>query len=98
MNREAVLIREYIDECLPNEPGRYWPPYYFKKSSYSRWIANEILETVELLDDSHSIMSVVRSYYDKMDDFSELDPKTKEIFEIARETAGDILDMLRAAK
>lgn len=38
-------IKNYMDECL-YDPTLNWPTYWFRKQTYSRWTAGEILRDI----------------------------------------------------
>lgn len=95
MHEKAVsIIQDYIDTYL-FEPGRNWPEYYFKERSYSRWIANEILERIKK-QTSISPIDIIEDFINKLDNWSCVDDKIwpnvkpEEIFSIARDTAEEI--------
>jgi hypothetical protein len=90
------VIREYI--ACQNDPLPRWPEMEFDKTSYSRWAATEVL--VHVL--SHPEWTVIRSVEDINDRFLKYACDTFHIseanfiFEIAHETASNILDILYA--
>lgn len=94
--RMINVIREYI-ACL-DEPLPRWPEMEFDKASYSRWAASEVLIWVL----AHPEWTVIRSVEDISDLFLKYSCDTFHIseanfiFEIAHETAGNILEILYA--
>lgn len=96
MNEEAVLaIRDYIDEYL-FEPKLNWPTYEFRRRSYSRWAANEILTRIETDAINRDPINNVIEFREDMDRYLDLseDHDVYYIFIVAKETADDIMCLL----
>lgn len=92
MNEAVILIIEsYIREHL-FDPASSWPKYYFKERSYSRWVANEILERVKEQKTTPPII-VIEDFIRELDDCSCGNENNKLIFSIARDAAEDMLNL-----
>ena len=95
--RMVNVIREYI-ATLP-DPASSWPNIEFDRMSYTRWAADEILIYVLAnpnLSVYHAVEDMKASFevYMTMQDMFKYE--INFIFEIAYETAEDILDILSA--
>lgn len=90
------VIQEYVDECL-KEPGLGMSRDWFKRVSYRRWAADEIIKDIRESGDMPPIL-VVENFIRKMKNFSCRNHKTSIIFSVAQEMAEGILDLLIAMK
>ena len=91
-SRVISVIEDYMFDLF--EPGRNWPKYEFRKRSYGRWAAEEILKSIQHHQDI-SPMEFVR----RTDEFSGIEHDERNdsfIFSVAHDVATDILDILRA--
>jgi len=79
------ILKSYREELF--EPSYNWPEYQFLNRTYSRWALNEIINLVES-DDSKPIGEVISEFWNKMDDYSEVNDSI--IFKIARNLANDV--------
>lgn len=89
----AYMIFECLEENL-FEPNRNWPETIFEERSYARWAAIEIADM--LMDRPYEDPdTIVESFMLRMQLYSivEEDPRKAKIFEIAKETAEDILTL-----
>lgn len=96
MDGVISVIEEYMFDLF--EPGRNWPKYEFRKRSYGRWAAEEILKSVQLHRDISPIQ-VVEEFVRRTDNFSGIEHDERNdsfIFSVAHDVATDILDILRA--
>lgn len=95
MYEEAVRkILECLDENL-FEPNIKWSDYEFERQSYSRWAAYEIMN--RMMDHPCDIPEIAaEEFLYTMATFAAItdEPKKRRIFEIARDTANDILTIL----
>ena len=98
MDNDYILsvIQEYADEHL-KEPGFGMSRDWFKRVSYSRWAADEIIKNIRESRHIPPIL-VVKDFIRKMDNFSSRNRKTRIIFSVAHDMAEDILDVLIAMK
>lgn len=95
-NRVISVIEEYMFDLF--EPGRNWPKYEFRKRSYGRWAAEEILKSIHHRQDI-SPMQVVEEFFRRTEEFSGIEHDERNdsfIFSVAHDVATDILDILRA--
>lgn len=95
-SRVISVIEEYMFDLF--EPGRNWPKYEFRKRSYGRWAAEEIIKSIQRYQDI-SPMLVVEEFVRRTDEFSNIEHDERNdsfIFSVAHEVATDILDILRA--
>lgn len=96
MNETAIQkVINFIDEFLFEPTGR-WPVEMFEERAYSRWAANEIIQ--RLLDCPFDAPEEVISRFIfemSMNSHMATDEKKQRIFQIASETAMDILIMGR---
>lgn len=95
-SRVISVIEEYIFDLF--EPGGNWPKYEFRKRSYGRWAAEEILKSIQRCPDI-SPMQIVEEFVRKTDAFSGIEHDERNdsfIFSVAYDVAKDILDILRA--
>lgn len=86
-------ILKYVDEKLV-EPDLKWPKDAFKKRTYARWAAYEIIQ--RLMDRPFEMPDIiVYDYMIKMSVFSYFDDneERKNMFKIASKTAEDILNL-----
>lgn len=91
---EATLTMEYIDEHL-FEPTRTWPKHLFEERTYARWAAYEIVR--RFMDHPFDPPDlIVESFMLEMINYSRIstNPEAARIFEIAQDTAEDILCLL----
>lgn len=89
----AYLIFECLEENLV-EPRNNWPTLIFEDRSYARWAATEIAEM--LMDRPYDDPDlIVQEFMLKMMALENTtrDPAKKRIFNIAIETAEDILTL-----
>lgn len=94
--RVTFAIQEYMYDLF--EPDRNWPKYEFRKRSYARWAASEILKCIQT-NQNIPPMKVVEDFVQKTDEYSGIDHDDRNdsfIFYIAHDVATDILDILRA--
>lgn len=94
--RAISVIEEYMFDLF--EPGRNWPKYEFRKRSYGRWAAEEILKSIKRHPDI-SPMQTVEEFVRATDKFSGIEHDERNdsfIFSVAHDVATDILDILRA--
>lgn len=94
--RIISVIEEYMFDLF--EPGRNWPKYEFRKRSYGRWAAEEILKSIQRHPDI-SPMRTVEEFVRMTDEFSGIKHDERNdsfIFSVAHDVATDILDILRA--
>lgn len=89
MKVSVDAIEEYISEYL-FPPCDNWPNDEFRRRSYSRWAACEILERVR--NDNRDPLDVIEEFSDEMDQYFELSDESQDyyIFIVARETADEI--------
>ena len=103
MNDKAVFkIQKYIDECL-FEPSINWFKYEFKKRSYARWAAFEILDRI--IEEEMKLpafisgqerltpVEIIWQYVEVFDSYSDLteDKDVQFIFSTARDTAENLI-------
>lgn len=83
------VIEEYISEYL-FPPCFNWPEEEFKRRTYSRWAATEILERIRI--DDRDPLDVIEEFSNEMDRYFELSDGYDNyyIFIVAKETADDI--------
>lgn len=94
--RVIFVIREYIYTLF--EPSRNWPEYEFRKRSYERWAASEILKRIQQNRDI-SPVKVIEKFARETDEYSGVDHDDRNdsfIFYVSHDVAVDILDVLRA--
>lgn len=95
MCEEAIQkILECLDDCL-FEPNIKWPEQEFEKRSYSRWAAYEIINRI--MDHPYEIPEIAaEEFMYTMATFAATtdEPKKRRIFQIACDTANDILTIL----
>lgn len=94
--RVISVIEDYMYDLF--EPSRNWPKYEFRKRSYARWAASEILKCVQKQSDRPPI-EVVEDLVRKTDEYSGVEHDDRNdsfIFYVAHDVATDILDILRA--
>lgn len=94
---EIRAISAYADEFL-FEPGANWPKFCFDRRSYARWAVTELLT---LIMDRPFVPAelTIEAFAIKCGWFTECfatETTQNFIFSIARDTANDILDVLRA--
>lgn len=101
MNKIFFKICQYIDDYL-FEPSNNWPKDEFKKRSYSRWAANEILIRLVIEDlkppahivgqNRSSASEILTDFILEMGDFSRNTDNDDlyTMFTIAKQTAIDI--------
>lgn len=98
MDKQAIsAIRDYMYEHL-FEPDRYWPKYEFRKRSYGRWAAEEIIACIQRQPD-RSPLEIVEDFVYATDIYSGIEHNDRNdsfIFHVAHDIATDILDILRA--
>jgi hypothetical protein len=95
-SRVVSAIEEYMFDLF--EPGRNWPKYEFRKRSYGRWAAEEILKSIQHHTDIPP-MQIVEEFVRRTDEFSGIEHDERNdsfIFSVAHDVATDILDILRA--
>lgn len=93
-NSMVHVIIEYIASI--GEPTQRWPEMEFEKASYTRWAATEVLEYV-LDNPDHTVIRSVEEFYQMCWDYSMLSlNESNFIFDIAKDTAGNILEILYA--
>lgn len=95
-NRVISVIEEYMVDLF--EPGRNWPKYEFRKRSYERWAAEEILSDIQHHSNMPPVL-VVEEFVRRTDEFSNIEHDERNdsfIFSVAHDVATDILDILRA--
>ena len=92
MNEIAIQeVKLYIEECL-FEPRYNWPADIFEERSYSRWAAFEIIQ--RLMDQPFvSPILIIEGFMYEMASRSHIeeDLSKDHMFQIARDTAEDIL-------
>lgn len=90
---DIFIIKNHIKYHL-FEPSKNWPKHEIKRRSYSRWIANEILEKIQ---NNRSIPSIeiVKESIQKLDYLAGGDGISRHIFSMARDEAEDILNLLQ---
>lgn len=96
MSKEAVLaIRAYIHKYL-FAPRFDWPANEFRRRSYSRWAATEIIAMIENDPINRDPISNIKKFMDDMDHYLNMSEnrETYFIFMIAKETAEDIICLL----
>jgi hypothetical protein len=92
MNEAVILIlQDYISEHL-FEPGPNWPSYYFAERSYSRWVANEIIERVKAQPLTAPII-VIEDFIRELDNCYSANEQNEMLFSIARDAAEDIISL-----
>ena len=94
--RVISVIEDYMFDLF--DPGRNWPKYEFRKRSYERWAAEEILKSIQRHQDIPP-MKVVKEFVRRTDEFSGIEHDERNdsfIFSVAHDVATDILDILRA--
>ena len=90
MNEAVILIlQDYITEHL-FEPAANWPKYYFLERSYSRWVANEIIERIKAQPSKAPII-VIEDFILELDDCCDRNQNSKTLFSIARDAAEEII-------
>ena len=95
-SRVISVIEDYMFDLF--EPGRIWTKHEFRKRSYGRWAAEEILKSIQHHPDI-SPMEVVEEFVRRTDEFSGIEHDERNdsfIFSVAHDVATDILDILRA--
>lgn len=95
-SRVISVIEDYMFDLF--EPGRNWPKYEFRKRSYGRWAAEEILKSIQR-HRNISPMEVVEEFVLRTNEFSGIEHDERNdsfIFSVAHDVATDILDILRA--
>ena len=105
MENEKVLmlLGHYIDEYLKLPDGNPKNNIFFVLS-YSRWAAYEVYERIanETMilpcnvsgKEQVSAIDIIENFIDEMQELSEIKIETSYIFEIAKETAIDILQVI----
>lgn len=96
MEKEAVLaIQEYIHQYL-FEPKSNWPTCEFRRRSYSRWAADEILNMIKNDPINQDPLNNVELFMNKMDRFLDMSENQEVYFAfiVAKETAEDIVCLL----
>jgi len=93
MNDKAVTtILRYLEECL-FEPTKDWPKEEFKKRSYERWAACEIVES--LMDHPFTTADIlIDEFIFKMIFFAHLAKERKQQFIFAIDVAETIRSLL----
>ncbi|MDO5397811.1 MAG: hypothetical protein Q4G33_07755 [bacterium] len=94
MNENAVtVIRNYVNENL-FIPARNWSDYEFKRRSYERWAAHEIIKRVDKTPEKEPFFIILYFRY-QMDALSSIreDSDAEFIFITARDTADEILEL-----
>lgn len=92
MNENAVtIIRNYINENL-FMPTRNWSDYEFKRRSYERWAADEIIKRIDETLETEPFFTILYFRY-QMDALSSIreDSDAEFIFITARDTADEII-------
>ena len=91
---EARIVLKYIDEYL-SEPIESYSTKGLGQRSYSRWAAYEIIERL-MEYPFNPPDEIVEAFIIEMTGYSYMakDPRTARIFEIAMDTAEDILCLL----
>lgn len=95
-SRVIAVIEEYMFDLF--EPGKNWPKYEFRKRSYGRWVAEEILKSIQSHPDISPIQTV-EEFVLLTNEFSGIEHDERNdsfIFSVAYDVAKDILDILRA--
>lgn len=95
--RMINVIREYI-ASLDEPLSKKWPEMEFDKASYSMWAASEVLVYV-LANPDKTVIRCVEEISDMFMQYSCRSFHISEanfIFEIAHQTASDILEILYA--
>lgn len=96
MSKEAVLaIRAYMQKYL-FIPRSNWPTDEFRRRSYSRWAADEIMKMIENDPINQDPINNVEKFMDDMDHYLDLSENRDSyfIFMVAKETAEDIMCLL----
>lgn len=94
MNRQALLaVMDYYHD-IP-DPRRHLLPLYFKQRSYSRWAVMEILELLHRYPKRRP-SRLANDFAKRMERHIDEGENTKDIFNIALETARDIECLLLA--
>lgn len=97
MNERVIFaIEDYM--CDLFEPSRNWPKYEFRKQSYARWAAAEILKRIQKQPDRPPI-EIVGDFVRKTDEYSGINHDERNdsfIFYVAHDVTTDIFDILQA--
>ena len=95
MNEQAIFtITNYMNDRL-FEPQSNWPTYIFEERSYSRWVAQEIIQ--RLMDRPYeSPESVIEDFMLRSDIYATYKDGSRlgRIFAIAANVSDDILHLL----
>lgn len=88
-----VVIYNYIEKHLFS-PAAAWSDYEFKRRSYARWAACEIMDRVMKSEDKEPFFIILYFIYqtDKLAEIRE-DSDAEFIFKTARQTAEEILEL-----
>lgn len=95
MNEEAIeLVRDYKRKYL-FPPQANWPDDEFRRRSYSRWAANEIIHRLVTYPNEDPV-HILEEFIQIMDRYSEIDGigNPDAIFLTAKETAEELLFLL----
>lgn len=86
-----MIIHNYIDKNLFAPKGN-WTEYEFRKRSYKRWAANEIINRVIKMPEVNPFVILLHFRY-QMDILSRIreDSDAEFIFILARDTADEII-------
>lgn len=93
------MNKEYIYKVL-RQQAIEWTGYptwglkkeYFQNISYHNWAVNEVLKQIR--ESSKPPQLVIAEFMKKMDDFSKLKKETRNQFEVARDAAEWMLDVI----
>lgn len=88
-----MTIHNYIDKNLFT-PALDWPEYEFRRRSYGRWAANEILNRITEMSETDPFFVILYFRY-QMDVLSTVreDSDAEFIFVTARNTADEIISL-----
>lgn len=90
---EIMVIYDYINENL-FAPAQDWPEYQFRKRSYERWAADEMMKRITETPEVDPFI-VVLYFRNQMDNLSGIREKSDAefIFLTARDTADEIIQL-----
>lgn len=94
MSSLKMIFADYLmDLKLPNDYPRY--RNYFKHITYSKWAVRELFIFI-LNNKDKDIIAVTKKFIRIMDRYSKMNRKNRIMFQIAKNTAEDILDIFNA--
>lgn len=96
MNGDAGLILSLYKKRYLQCPDRFWASYDFKFRSYSRWVADELIERMNA-EPARDPARIVEEFAEEMDRYYEASENERgwQLFAIARDAAREILGELQ---